>query len=266
MSLSAADANRKFYADHAELYDRTECCVVDPRQRARLNDAIDEALALIPRTPLILDACGGSGNAGVALGRHRLVPVVVDVSPEMTALWERKASSAGVEPEIHVQPVESFLSSDPRAWDLITFCSALHHLEEPGRVLAQAADRLAPGGLILTIFDPTPGDTVLRFVRKGDWLMELLVTDPREFARLARGAARRRARGEDPDESVGRMAERHAYAGIDDLALVAQLRSLGLEILVHERYNDARLAVVRRGLTIARRPSHFRLLLRRPAE
>src|SRR5580704_6053720 len=140
MSLSAADANQKFYADHAELYDRTECCVVDPRQQRRLNDAIDEALALITRAPLILDACGGSGNASVALGRHQLVPVVVDVSPEMTALWEKKARSAGIEPEIHVQSVESFLSSDPRAWDLITFCSALHHLEDPGRVLAQAAD------------------------------------------------------------------------------------------------------------------------------
>jgi 2-polyprenyl-3-methyl-5-hydroxy-6-metoxy-1,4-benzoquinol methylase len=264
MPLTAAEANQRFYAEHAELYDRTECCVVDAKQQARLNDAIDEALALLPRDPAILDACGGSGNAGVALSRHGLVPVVVDVSREMTAIWERKAGLAGLVPEIHVESVETFLQSDPRRWDLVTFCSALHHLEEPGQELAAAAARLAPGGLILTMFDPTLGNSPLRFARKADWLLELLITDTREFARLARGAATRRARREDPQASVGRMAERHAYAGIDDLDLVEQLRALGLEIVVHERYADARIGVIRSALHFARRPSHFRLLVRRP--
>jgi ubiquinone/menaquinone biosynthesis C-methylase UbiE len=266
MPLSAAEANVRFYAEYAELYDSTECCVVDRRQRRRLDDAIDDAFVLLPPDPVILDACGGSGNAGASLGRHRLVPVVVDVSLEMTAIWEEKARRAGVEPEIHVQTVESFLESDARRWDLITFSSALHHLEDPGLVLAAAAGRLAPGGMILTMFDPTPGDSVMRTVRKGDWLMELVRTDPRAFVRLARGVASRRARGEDPAESVGRMAERHAYGGIDDRVLIEQLRGQGLEILAHERYCDARIGLVRGALRAARRPSHFRMVARRPAE
>ena len=266
MPLTAAEANEMFYAEYAEEYDRTECCVADARQAQRLDDAIDEAVPLLPREPVLLDACGGAGNAGTSLSRHGLVPVVVDVSPEMTAIWEQKARRAGVLPEIHVQTVESFLEADSRTWDLITFCSALHHLEEPLLVLAAAAAHLAPGGMILTMFDPTPGGSVLRLARKGDWLMKLLMTDPRGFARMARGAASRRVRGEDFERSIGRMAERHAYAGIDDRSLVEQLRGLGLEILVHERYCDARIGLVRGALRAARRPSHFRVLARRPVE
>jgi ubiquinone/menaquinone biosynthesis C-methylase UbiE len=266
MPLTAAEANAQFYAEYAEAYDRTECCIVEARQRQRLDGAIDQALALLPKAPAILDACGGSGNAGVSLSRHGLVPVVVDVSREMTSIWEQKARHMNVEPEIHVQSVESFLEADQRRWDLITFCSALHHLEDPGSVVETAARHLAPGGVIMTMFDPTPGDSVLRLVRKSDWVLELLLTDPREFVRLARGAARRRTEGTSPEANVGRMAERHAYAGVDDQALVERLRGLGLKIVVHERYCDARIAPIRGALRMANRPSHFRLLAQRPAE
>ncbi len=47
------------------------------------------------------------------------------------------------------------------------------------------------------------------------------------------------------------MAERHAYSGIDDLALADTLRARGLEVLVHERYVDARTAAMRRLLQTA---------------
>jgi SAM-dependent methyltransferase len=262
--MSTAEANRLFYSEYAEQYDRTECCMVDAAQRHRLDAALDSVLALLPAGPAVLDACGGSGNVGVSLARHRLVPVVVDVSQEMTQIWRQKAQHAGVAPEIHVETIEAFLASDPRSWDLVTFCSGLHHLDDPARVLAAAAARLAPGGLILTIFDPTPGNGVLRLARRGDWLLELLLRDPLGFLRLGRAKLRRRAQGENPQESVGRLAERHAYAGIDDHALVEELRALGLEIVVHERYVDARMAPVRWLLHALGRPSHFRLLVRAP--
>lgn len=273
MSLTAAEANARFYAEHAQLYDRTEPCLVDPQQRQRLERAIAHALSLVPGSPQVLDACGGSGNAGIVLARHGVVPVVVDVSAEMTALWADKARRAGVSPEIHVATVESFLTDDPREWDLVTFCSALHHLEDPATVLAAAAGRLAPGGLILTMFDPTSGQRLLRYARKGDWLLELARTEPRHFLHLTRGVARRRARsvargqapGGDAEANVGRIAERHAYSGIDDLALADGLRALGLEVLVHERYVDARTGAVRGLLRATGRPSHFHLLVRRPA-
>ncbi len=214
MSLTAAEANARFYAEHAELYDRTEPCLVDPHQRQRLEQAIAHALALVGDEPQVLDACGGSGNAGIVLARHGVVPVVVDVSAEMTALWAVKAQRAGVTPEIHVATVESFLAGDPREWDLVTFCSALHHLEDPATVLEVAARRLAPGGVILTMFDPTRGERLLRYARKGDWLLELARSEPRHFLHLTRGVALRRARSENgrverrPDGRAARV-QRH---------------------------------------------------------
>ncbi len=264
MTLTAAEANAQFYAGHAELYDRTEPCLVDPQQRQRLERAIAHALTLLGDTPHVLDACGGSGNAGTVLLRHGVVPVVVDVSREMTTLWAQKAQRAGVTSEIHVATVESFLAADPRRWDLVTFCSALHHLEDPGAVLRAAAQRLAPGGLILTMFDPTRSEQLLRHARKADWLSELARTEPRHFVDLARGVAQRRARGENGDASVGRIAERHAYSGIDDIALTAEFRERGLEVLIHDRYVDARTGALRDLLRAAGRPSHFHLLVRRP--
>ncbi len=127
--------------------------------------------------------------------------MVVDVSLEMTAIWEQKARRAGVVPEIHVQTVESFLETDRRLGpDHVLLGPA-----PPGgaAVVLAAAARLAPGGMILTMFDPTPGDSVLRLTRRADWLMELLVSDPRGFVRLARDKASRRAQGEDLSGASG---------------------------------------------------------------
>jgi SAM-dependent methyltransferase len=264
--LSAIEANRLLYRDLAPSYDETEACVIDARQHARLVAALDEALAAAPADPRVLDACGGSGNVAALLARRGLAAAVVDVSAEMLARWEAKAQSLGIATEVHAAPIETFLDADDRAWDLIVFSSALHHLESPRAVLVAAAAQLAPGGVILTIYDPTRADRVLRAVRMVDWLGHLLLHRPREFAAVGRRtiARKRQDLGGDASAHVGRTAERHALAGIDDLALRRDLSAAGLEVLVHERLYEARLGVLRLLLRVMRRPSAFRLLLRRP--
>ncbi len=121
----APEANRLFYAERAETYDATEACVVDPRQQARLQHILERAVALVPEHPRALDACGGSGNASLALAALGARPVTVDVSPEMLALYERKARAAGFEPDARLDIVERFLERDPSTWELIVFSSAL---------------------------------------------------------------------------------------------------------------------------------------------
>lgn len=191
----------------------------------------------------MLDACGGSGNVGDALHRHGITPVVIDVSPDMTAIWRGKAERLGLSPEIHNMPIEEFLDSDARCWDLITFSSALHHLEDFTQVLNAAAARLEPGGLLLTMFDPTPATRSIRLLRKLDFVAWLGLRRPLRFARLLGGAAQRTMRRSDRGDHVGRIAERHAYTGIDDYELIRAARRNGLEVLTHERWCDARLAV-----------------------
>lgn len=253
---SAAEANRRFYAGTAETYDATEDCVVDPRQQARLRGLVEDALRLLPPTIRALDACGGSGNATMLLAEHGARPVTVDVSPDMLALLERKARAAGFEPDTRLAPVEDFLREDETAWDLIVFSSALHHLEDPGAVLELAASRLAPGGILVTVFDPVLADRRLGRLRRVDYALHVALRTPGRVPAILR----RRASG---GESVGAEAERHALAGLDDRALAARLESAGLEILGHRRYMDARYGVTRALLRALRTPSGFSLVARR---
>jgi len=265
--VTAAEANRLLYSDLAESYDRSEACVVDLRHRRRLLEALDEALEAVPEATAVLDACGGSGNVSAVLSQHDIVPAVVDVSSEMLAQWISRAQSMGLSPETHVAPIEEFLWGDERCWDLIVFSSALHHLERPTEVLALAAERLKAGGAILTIYDPTVATRTLRLLRMVDWVGYLLLHRPREFVAVGcRWLKRRRARATaSGDPHIGRLAERHALGGIDDLALRRTLEVAGLDVLVHERCYEARLLIVRLVLRLLRSHSSFRFLAQRPA-
>jgi ubiquinone/menaquinone biosynthesis C-methylase UbiE len=266
-TVTAAEANRLLYSDLAESYDRTEACVIDPRHRQRLVDAIEEALSVVHGPTQVLDACGGSGNVSAILSRHGVVPTVVDVSSEMLTRWERKAASMGLSPETHVAPIEQFLQGDDRRWDLIVFSSALHHLEQPAAVLATAASRLSAGGAIVTIYDPTSATRALHVLRMVDWIGHLLLHQPREFVAVGRRWLRRRrdVQADAGAPHIGRLAERHALGGIDDLDLRRTLEAAGLAIIVHERSHEARLWVVRAALWMLRTPSSFRFLAQRHA-
>jgi ubiquinone/menaquinone biosynthesis C-methylase UbiE len=262
--VTAAAANRIYYRDEATDYDRTESCLRDRRQHQRLLRALAGVIGRLDRDPRVLDVCGGSGNVGSALHRHGITPVVVDVSPEMTEIWREKAARLGVSPEIHNMPIEEFLRSDDRTWDLVTFSSALHHLDDYTQVLMTAAARLEQGGFLLTIFDPTPATRGMRLVRKLDFVAWLALRRPGRFVRLLVEAARRALRPAEAGEHVGRIAERHAYTGIDDHELVRAARRGGLDVVTHERSCDARLLVVRCALRRLDWASSFHLVLQRP--
>ena len=64
-------------------------------------------------------------------------------------------------------------------------------------------------------------------------------------------------------ENVGVLAEYHALSGIDDFALVESMKRDGLDIVQHTRYADAIYGFFRLILSLLRRPTSFKLLLRR---
>lgn len=259
--LSAAEANRRYYATRAADYDQTEECVTLERHRCRLRRVLETAIAGAQRHELILDACGGSGNASLELGAMGLDAMTVDISAEMLEIYARKASAAGLPARTQVCEISSFLSEDSNRWDLIVFSSALHHLDDYRAVLLAASQRLAGGGVIATVFDPvSPGKPGL-MIRYIDYMLWLAVRQPRTFAhRLSDRVVRRGASA----PSVGRVAERHALSGIDDVALVRYLEERGLEILHHEREFEAHFSPVRMALRLLGQPSAFSLILRRP--
>jgi SAM-dependent methyltransferase len=262
--LTASEANRLFYADLASEYDSTERCAFTPGERAKLRGALERALGRVKSNPRALDAGGGTGNAASILVELGVEPFVVDVSPEMLEVWRAKAVALGQECRTEVAELEEFLSEGKEHWDLIVFSSVLHHLEEPSSVLELASRRLSPGGVIVTMFDPTPATGPLRALRKVDWAIWAVLHYPRRALELFRGRVRR-ARGDQSVElQIGRRAERHAYHGLDDGEIAASMSNRGMEILEHSRTYDARYLLVRLALRALSQPSSFSFLLRKP--
>jgi SAM-dependent methyltransferase len=263
--MSAAEANRVFYRDNADRYEEFEFCTFGELPQRHLRGLLRRALAEVGPPARVLDAGGGSGNASLALLERGLDPIVLDISPEMVARWEMKARALGHEPRSEVASLEEFFATDERDWDLIVFSSVLHHLEHPVEVLRAAASRLAPGGAIVTDFDPIAVDARNRFVRRLDYLLWGLRHSPGKVLRTV--ARRLRSLRDEASESpnVGALAEAHAMSGLDDFSIAEQMRSRGLEVVVHDRIPYARYAVLRRVLGWTRSPTIFAFVLRRPA-
>jgi SAM-dependent methyltransferase len=258
--MDAVEANRRFYETVAAEYDQKEEAVGNPRSRALLRDTLRRALDVVGPEPAALDACGVSGNVSELLAGMGVLPVLVDVSPEMVELWREKARRVGLEPEIVLAEIASFLRTDPRMWDLVVFSSALHHLEKYEDAVAAAAERLHRGGALVTIFDAPIAGRGDRAIRRIDWVLFQALHEPRDFMETIRGRLRR-ATGGDP--AIGRLAERHALSGIDDLALRRLLEDRGFEIVLHERRPEARMTATRGLLRLSGRDGVFRLIARR---
>ena len=262
--LTAAEANRRFYAGAAETYDASEQCVVDPRLQLELRATLERACAELPDDPAVLDACGGSGNVSLALLELGVHPVTVDISPEMLAIYERKARCRGHAAETRVSEIESFLREDPRTWDLIVFSSALHHLDDYLTTLALAVDRLTPGGVVLTMFDPTRAGPAVRKLRRFDYVLHVFLNTPERVPRLLARRLRRPGGGSAQRPPVGELAELHALSGIDDVELARSFRAANLDILVHERTYEGRFAVTRALCRLFGAASSFRFLVQKP--
>lgn len=262
--LSTPEANRLLYAEHASSYDETEHCIAHERVRSHLDALLEKAVATIGSdAPRVLDACGGTGNVSELLAADGIATTVVDLSPEMLAGWSAKAEQLGVHAETIVSEIEPFLNEDGREWDLIVFSSALHHLDDYVAVARLAASRLAPGGVLVSAYDPVlADDRGTLFMRRFDYLLSLALHPRHLRAAMHR---RREAQGGTGEVNYGAQAELHALTGVDDEAIVSALRGDGLEIVEHRRYAMQRYRLSEWLSRAANRPTTFHLIARRPA-
>jgi len=273
-----ASANRLFYAQTAALYDLTETCVTDPRAQALLEADLDRILQLIPR-PLAqvraLDACGGSGNISLKLLRRGVQVTLADISEDLQAIFRRKCDAAGFTPRIHTGEIAAFLAGSEAQFDLIVFSSALHHLENVEAVLCLARERLAPGGLLFTTFDPTARaqhHLLTRVIQRVDYYgykvfcqtSDVWAAAGRRTKRILAGAsAADKSKAAINESTAGMLAEYHVEKGIDDLALVSRLKQAGYEVVWHDRYSGGRTALTRWLIRLLGDATSFKLLLRR---
>lgn len=271
---TVAEANRRFYARIADLYDRTESCVADPAAQDELESDLDRIIRHLGRPPAelkALDACGGSGNVALKLLARGLDVTVADISSDLLAIFHRKAATAGYQPRSHCGEIAEFLRQNPGSFDLIVFSSALHHLQDIDHVLGNAFNSLRPGGALFTLHDPTARSQQGRLT---PWLLRLeyvafkILCQPGDVPAAGWRRIKRTFRREDrpqlAEENLGVLAEFHARDGIDDLALVDRLKAVGFQVVEHQRLHGARFALVRRVLTRVGQPTGFKLVLQRP--
>ena len=273
-----AEANRLFYQRVARIYDQTETCVSDPLFQKKLQDTLTELLALIPKPPseiAALDACGGTGNVALKLAARGIPVTLADISPSQLEIYREKCEGAGLTSKIHCGDVAQFLRESRVRYDLIVFSSALHHLADYRSVLGLAFRALAPGGLILTLYDPTlvaRRKRLSQFVLSMDYLLfkvreqwkDVPAGVARRIKRKVRGAGRKKAEAALTDENIGFMAEYHINTGIDDLELVRNLKESGAEVLWHRRLSGGRHGFTRKLVGWLGDATDFSLLIQKP--
>jgi ubiquinone/menaquinone biosynthesis C-methylase UbiE len=270
-------ANVLMYAKYAKWHDTTESCAVSPQCQAMLNEDLESIVSMLSSTVggdiNALDACGGSGNVALKLLKRGARVTLCDVSSEMIKIFESKCQDEGFVSKSVNADIGSFLSSTDERFDLITFSSALHHLYDYTAILRLASNRLNPGGMIYTVFDGTRHGFVENSILMIDYLTfkslnhlsDLPGTFLRKLRRMKAGYLRESApKGglQLTPENIGILADYHDYSGIDDFALVQEMRRHGFEVVWHERYPETRYSFFRFILTLLKRPTSFKLLLR----
>jgi 2-polyprenyl-3-methyl-5-hydroxy-6-metoxy-1,4-benzoquinol methylase len=275
-----AEANRRFYAKNATLYEQTETCVTDSRAQEYLDRTLEQVLGRLA-TPAgelrVLDACGGTGNVAIKLLQRGLNVTLADISREQLDIFEQKAAAHGARARVVCGEIASFIHDHRGEFDLIVFSSALHHLENYFAVLKLCLEALRPGGLVFTIHDPTAATNrggLARLIVRLDYLAfkcldnaaDLPAALARRSKRTISGAQKQSCHEmEITDATVGVLAEYYAMRGIDDLKLVDDLRGIGFEIVWHKRRAGGRYGITRKLVTWLGEKTEFELLLRKQA-
>ncbi len=274
-----AEANRSFYTQLAALYDKTEGSVVDPHEQAVLETELDRALKLLGRQPAeirALDACGGSGSVALKLLHRGAKVTLADISPDLIKIFQEKCQGLGYKPRTVCTEIADFLSDSSQTFDLIVFSAALHHLENIEGVLTLAFERLAPGGLLLTFFDPTDRSQLrlmTRMLQRVDYYVFKILHQSADLPRAVGRRLRRIFAGVSADQknnialdasTVGMLAEYHIEKGIDDKRLVAVLCKTGYQVVQHERSAGGRSNWLRAATKAFGDATTFQLMLRKP--
>ena len=269
-------ANRDFYRQIAEKYDRCESCVSNAHLQEILEadlDKIHSCFTSLGRTPRCLDCGGGTGNLALKMLARGWNVTVVDVSDEMLGVLETNAAAKGFSPRLISSPIAQFLTSTSETFDLVAFNSVLHHLYSYTRVAELAVTRVGPRGFFYSNFDPAvPRNSFwARTFETLDITAAKFMLDPRDvlpgiWRRMRKLVRRRDSLFGRAVVSVGDLAEYHARTGVDDAQIICLLESDGFAIVEHQRYPAGRTRAAQFLNEHLRLLENFKIIARRAEE
>ena len=252
---------------YAAWYDEHCGIMAHPWERTLFESdvrAIADLLAPV-EGKTILDVGCGTGSLTVLLMEHGFSTVGLDLSDSMLAQLRQNAERKGLGGRLRTFAVASdeFLSDGEERFAAIVFSAVLHHLPDYLGTLRLAAERLAPGGLIYIVHEPSRSDRIgwaARCLERIDkFLYELPGTLRRQWRELreqgfVRGLAgkvkrklSRRAQAGKPTDAAPAadwsLVDFHSNrGGCDEEAIAETLRQAGLSVDM-QRYDSKRLRV-----------------------
>jgi SAM-dependent methyltransferase len=115
----------------------------------------------LPASATVLEVGCGAGFAAAYLRGRYGSYLGIDHSEELIDIARRENAWPGV--RFEAQDAAE-MAGEP-SFDLIFMIGVLHHLEEPGQVLAQLARLLRPGGWVMAN-EPQPANPLISFARR----------------------------------------------------------------------------------------------------
>jgi len=149
-----------FFKKDFESYEET--VVNSPYFRALTTLTFRRWLDTSSITPPILEIACGTGQQTVIMVQKRIQVIAIDLSEEMIRMARQKTNRAGLCE--YVDYIVADAENPPlkeRMFGACVCCGALHHINNPGKVIQESARRLRKGGLFYTI---DPHDSRIRFL------------------------------------------------------------------------------------------------------
>jgi SAM-dependent methyltransferase len=117
----------------------------------------------------------GAGQNSIYLARHGAECTAIDISAEQLAHGQRLAAEAGVEVEFFEADIDDLPALNLGVFDFIHSVYGLPFAQDPGRVVAESAKCLAPGGiLVITVGHPVFAG---EFIEVDEGELGMFVTD-----------------------------------------------------------------------------------------
>lgn len=169
----------KINARYAEQTDPTQWAAQFEREGREVHDRRADIIAALELAPTSVVADVGAGTGLFTLDFARAVSqgsvVAVDVQPYFLEHISAKAAEASLANVRTVLASQTSVELPPRSTDVVFFCDAFHHVEQPAAYLASVYAALRPGGRLVVIdYDRTrPGTKA--------WMKKHIRADPEAF-------------------------------------------------------------------------------------
>jgi SAM-dependent methyltransferase len=117
----------------------------------------------------------GAGQNSIYLARHGADCTAIDISGEQLAHGRKLAKEAGVDIDFREADIDDLPTLDLGTFDFIHSVYGLPFAHDPGRVIAESAKRLSPGGImVITVGHPVFAG---EFIEVDDGEFGMFVTD-----------------------------------------------------------------------------------------